>query len=64
MPQAKDYKTVPRSKPLSPEEIEQAKEARRRYYADYRRKHPERIKAAQDRYWLRKAQQGEQTAEQ
>jgi hypothetical protein len=64
MPQAKDYKTIPRAKPLSPEEIEQAKEARRRYYQEYRKRNPDRIKAAQDRYWLRKAQQGEQTAEQ
>lgn len=63
MPQGKNYKTVPRTKPLSPEEIEAAKEARRRYYQNYRKCNRERIRDAQDRYWLRKAQQGEQTAE-
>lgn len=32
-----------------------AKAARKRWAAEYRRQHPERIRATQERYWLRRA---------
>lgn len=38
-------------------EREAARKARNAYAKAYREKHPERIKAAQERYWARKAQQ-------
>ena len=37
----------------------QASELRRQYYADYRKKHPERIKASIKKFWERKAQENE-----
>ena len=39
---------------------EKIRAARRDYARRYRREHPERVKAAQERYWLRKAQELEQ----
>ena len=34
---------------------ERAKEARRAYAREYRRKNPEKVAATQNRYWLKKA---------
>lgn len=34
---------------------EEAKQARREYLRRYRLEHPEKVKAAQERYWLKKA---------
>lgn len=36
---------------------EPAKQARREYYREWRRKNPDKVKATQQRYWLRKAEQ-------
>lgn len=36
---------------------ETAKQARREYYRRWREQNPERVQAAQERYWLRKAAQ-------
>ena len=60
MPQAKDYKTVPRTKPVTEEEIEQAKEARRRYNREWAKRNPDKVKAIRDRYWLKRAQREQQ----
>ena len=35
--------------------MQEAKEARRKYQAEWRRKNPDKVKAAQERYWERKA---------
>lgn len=35
---------------------EQAKEARRAYLRNWARKNPDKVKAAQERYWERKAE--------
>lgn len=40
---------------------EQAKEARRAYKREWNRKNPEKVRAAQERYWTRKAQAAQQT---
>lgn len=63
MPQAKDYKTVPRTKPLSPEESEAAKEARRRYNNAWAKANPDKVKAIRDRYWARRAAREQQQGE-
>ncbi len=36
---------------------EQAKEARRAYFREWRRKNPEKVKRMQARYWAKKAEQ-------
>lgn len=36
-------------------ELELIKKARREYKKEWRRKNPEKVKAANDRYWLKKA---------
>ena len=40
---------------------EQAKEVRRAYKREWNRRNPEKVKAAQERYWTRKAQAAQQT---
>lgn len=39
---------------------EQIRAARAEYARNYRKKHPEKVKAAQERYWLRKAETAQQ----
>lgn len=39
---------------------EQIRAARAEYARNYRKKHPEKVKAAQERYWLRKAEKAQQ----
>lgn len=39
---------------------EQAAEARRAYKREWNRKNRDKVKAAQDRYWAKKAQQAQQ----
>lgn len=39
---------------------EAAKEARRAYKREWNRRNPEKVKAAQERYWTKKAEQAEQ----
>lgn len=34
---------------------EAAKQARREYYREYRRKHPEKVREYNERYWTKKA---------
>lgn len=46
-------------KALSAEEVEKIKAAKRRYDREWRKKNPEKVKAIQERYWLRKAQKME-----
>lgn len=36
-------------------EKDKIKAARAEYARNYRKKHPERVKAAQDKYWLKRA---------
>ena len=36
---------------------EKIKQARNKYYREYRRKHPEKMKLYRDRYWAKKAAQ-------
>lgn len=45
---------------------EKAAELRRNYHREWQRKNPDKVKAAQDRYWMRKAEQiqNERTDEQ
>lgn len=45
---------------LSQHEREAIQKARREYKAEWRRKNPDKIKAANDRYWLKKAKEYEQ----
>lgn len=40
---------------------EAAREARRAYKREWNRRNPDKVKAAQERYWNRKAQQAQQT---
>ena len=40
---------------------DKAKEARRAYKREWNRRNPDKVKAAQERYWNRKAQQAQQT---
>ncbi len=40
-----------------PSMSEAAKEARRAYQRKWRMKNPEKVRAAQDRYWTKKAQE-------
>ena len=40
---------------------EAAREARRAYKREWNRRNPDKVKAAQERYWNRKAQQTQQT---
>lgn len=40
---------------------EAAKEARRAYKREWNRRNPEKVRAAQERYWMRKAQQAQET---
>lgn len=42
---------------------ERARQARKEYYRQYRKNHPDKVKAAQERYWLRKAMAAEAAAE-
>lgn len=35
----------------------QAVQARRAYFREWRKKNPEKVKAAQERYWAKKAEQ-------
>lgn len=42
---------------------EKAKEARRRYKREWNRKNRDKVKAAQERYWLRKAAENERAAD-
>ena len=39
---------------LTQQEQDAIREARRQYKAEWRRKNPDKIKAANDRYWLKK----------
>lgn len=39
---------------------EKAKEARRAYKREWNRRNPDKVKAAQARYWERKAQQAQE----
>ena len=41
---------------LTQQEQDAIREARRQYKAKWRRKNPDKIKAANDRYWLKKKQ--------
>lgn len=45
---------------LTQQEQDAIREARRQYHAEWRRKNPDKIKAANDRYWLKKAKEYEQ----
>jgi len=42
---------------------EKARAARAEYARRYRKEHPERIKATQEKYWLRRAEREKQTAQ-
>lgn len=42
---------------LSETQREAIKQARREYQREWRRKNPDKVKAAQERHWLRKAAQ-------
>lgn len=46
---------------LTEQEKAAAKAARKRWAAEYRRQHPERIRATQERYWLRRALREQET---
>ncbi len=37
-------------------DAEKIKKARREYARQYRRDHPDKVRAAQERYWLKRAQ--------
>ena len=39
------------------QELNKIKKARRDYQREWRRKNPEKVKATQERYWLRRAQE-------
>lgn len=41
---------------------EEAKEARRAYIREWRKKNPDKLKAAQDRYWEKKAAQAQEAS--
>ena len=41
------------------QEQDSIKKARRDYQREWRKKNPEKVKAAQERYWLKKAQSEE-----
>lgn len=43
---------------------EQAKAARREYKREWARKNPDKVKAAQERYWNKRAEAAEKTAKQ
>ena len=43
-----------KKKELSAEEVEQIKVAKREYDRQWRKNNPEKVKAIQERYWLRK----------
>ena len=45
---------------VTQQEQDAIREARRQYHAEWRRKNPDKIKAANDRYWLKKAKEYEQ----
>ena len=40
---------------------EQAREARRRYKRDWNRRNKDKVKAAQERYWTKKALEAQET---
>ena len=42
---------------------EKAKEARKAYKKEWNRKNRDKVKAANERYWMRKAQQAQQAEE-
>lgn len=42
---------------------EQAKEARRAYKREWNRRNPDKVRAAQERYWERRAAAVQETAE-
>ena len=44
---------------MTSQEMNIIKKARADYQREWRKKNPEKVKAAQDRYWLRKAQSEE-----
>ena len=46
---------------LTQQEQDAIREARRQYHAEWRRKNPDKIKAANDRYWLKKAKEYERS---
>ena len=48
---------------LSEKEKAAAKAARKRWAAEYRRQHPERVRATQERYWARRGMRELQEAE-
>lgn len=48
---------------LTVEQKQLALKARRAYQREWKRNNPEKVKAAQERHWLKKAQQMEQEAE-
>ena len=41
---------------------DEAREAKREYFRKYRKEHPDRVAAAQERYWTRKAAAMNRTA--
>ena len=43
---------------------EQALEARRAYYRKWRKQNPDKVRAAHDRYWTKKAAEAEKANEQ
>jgi hypothetical protein len=43
---------------LTTNERQQAAQAKREYMRKWRKRNPEKVKEAQERYWLKKAQQG------
>ena len=44
-------------------ETERIRKAKTEYARKYRKEHPDRVKAAQDRYWLKKTQVNKEDAE-
>lgn len=40
---------------MTEHEIEEIKKARREYKREWRKRNPEKVKAANERYWLKKA---------
>lgn len=41
------------------ESADQVKERKREYFRNWRKNNPDKVRAAQERYWLRKANAGE-----
>lgn len=43
---------------------ELAREAKNRYLREWRKRNPEKVKAAEERYWARKAKEAKESAKQ